>query len=63
MNIHPVRLAVKMPKILLKEYSQVKKVLELMSEREMKKGSECNEVLSFKFHYLGFILSEIHKSM
>lgn len=62
-NIHPVRLAVKMPKILLTEYSQVKKVLELLSEREMKKSSEMNEVLSFKFHYLGFILSEIHKSI
>lgn len=51
----------KMPMILIEEYSQVKKVLELMSEREMKKGAESNEVLSFKFHYLGFILSEIQK--
>ncbi|XKL68525.1 hypothetical protein PGB90_004016 [Kerria lacca] len=60
-NIHPVRLAMKMPNILLKEYVQVKKVLELMCEREMKKGAESNEVLSFKFHYLGYILSEIYK--
>lgn len=51
----------KMPQILLKEYTQVKKALELMSEREMKKGPECNEVLAFKFHYLGYILSEIHR--
>lgn len=27
----------------------------------MKKGPECNEVLAFKFHYLGYILSEIHR--
>lgn len=60
-NIHPVRLAMKMPQILLKEYTQVKKVLDLMSEREMKKGTECNEVLAFKFHFLGYILSEIHR--
>lgn len=52
-----------MPAILVKEYSQIKTVLALMCEREMKKGIEANEVLAFKYHYLGFILSEIHKNV
>ncbi len=60
-NIHPVRLAMKMPDILIKEYSQVKKVLELMCEKEMKKGTESNEVLAFKFHYLAYMLNEVRK--
>lgn len=51
----------KMPKVLIEEYPQVGKVLELLREREMKKGSECSEVLSFKFHYLNYILNELHK--
>ncbi|XP_060527584.1 ankyrin repeat and MYND domain-containing protein 2 [Cylas formicarius] len=60
-NINPV-------KVILNVYSfvglqdhlqEIKKVLELMCEREMKKGSETNEVMSFKFHYLAYILKEI----
>lgn len=39
---------------------EVKKVLELMSEKEMKRP-ETNEVMSFKFHYLGYIVGEVSK--
>lgn len=40
---------------------KVKNVLELMSEREMKRGFETNEIMAFKFHYLSYILSDISK--
>jgi putative hemolysin len=32
-----------------------------MSEREMKRGIEMNEVLSFKFHYLAFVVAEVSR--
>jgi hypothetical protein len=30
-----------------------------MSEREMKRGIETNEVMAFKFHYLAFVVAEV----
>ena len=32
-----------------------------MREREVKRGSDTNEVASFKFHYLEFIIKEISR--
>ncbi|XP_046390192.1 ankyrin repeat and MYND domain-containing protein 2 [Ischnura elegans] len=62
-NINPVRVALSVQKVpaLLENIPSACKVLDLMSEKEMKKGQETNEVLSFKFHYLSFILNAIEK--
>lgn len=62
-NIHPVKVLFNVHNFagLLDHLGEVKKVLELMSEREMKRGTETNEVLSFKFHYLSYIVGEIEK--
>lgn len=61
-NIHPVRVALNLQNLIgLSEHlKEVKNVLELMREKEFK-GKECNEVLSFKFHYLSCVVSEIMK--
>lgn len=48
---------------MLDNIEKVKNVLELMSEREMKRGIETNEIMSFKFHYFQMILDEISKLM
>lgn len=62
-NIHPVKIVLNVYSCagLSDHLSEVKKVLELMCEKEMKRGAETNEVLSFKFHYLSYIVGEIHK--
>lgn len=62
-NIHPVKVVLNVHNFagLSDHLPEVKKVLELMSEREMKRGAETNEVLSFKFHYLSYIVGEIAK--
>jgi hypothetical protein len=44
---------------LVEHQDQVCKVLGMMSEREMKCGAEANEVLAFKFHWLGSVLFEL----
>lgn len=61
MNVHPVRVALNLQKapLLVENLGKVQKVLELMSEREMKRGIETNEVMAFKFHYLAFIAAEV----
>lgn len=61
-NIHPVRIALNLNNLLgLSDHlKEVKKVLELMRDREMKQR-EINEVLSFKFHYLSCVVGEIIK--
>lgn len=61
MNVHPVRVALNLQKapLLGENLDKVQKVLELMSEREMKRGIETNEVMAFKFHYLAFVVAEV----
>lgn len=63
-NFHPVRIALNLKSYGLfnPEYlKKIKQVLELMCEREMKRRSDLNEVMAFKFHYLGWIVNEIDK--
>lgn len=60
-NMHPVKVALDLKKLppLMEHLSCVKKVLEMMSEKEMKRGMETNEVMSFKLHYFSCIVAEI----
>lgn len=60
--MHPVRIILNLQKskLLLDNTDILQKILSLMCEREMK-GHECNEVMSFKFHYLAFFMAEITK--
>lgn len=62
-NIHPVRVALNLQKapLLGENLDKVQKVLDLMSEREMKRGIETNEVMAFKFHYLSFVVAEVSR--
>lgn len=62
-NIHPVRIALNLQKCgaFSDHLKQLKKVLELMAEREMQRTNEMNEIMAFKYHYLGWIVNEIHK--
>ncbi|XP_045491624.1 ankyrin repeat and MYND domain-containing protein 2 [Colias croceus] len=61
-NIHPVRLALNLQHAsgLLDNADKVSKVLEMLCKREMTRGSETNEVMAFKYHYLAYIIKEIH---
>lgn len=60
-NIHPVRIGLNLQRlgIVPENYVTVKKVLDLMVEREMKRTSEINELMAFKYHYQGWIVKEI----
>lgn len=62
-NVHPVRIALNLQRIgtLSEHLKMVKKVLELMTEREVKKRNEINEIMAFKYHYLGYMVGEIIK--
>lgn len=62
-NVHPVRIALNIQKFgtLSEHLKTVKKVLELMTEREVKKRNEINEIMAFKYHYLGYMIGEIIK--
>ncbi|KAL9698920.1 hypothetical protein quinque_002361 [Culex quinquefasciatus] len=62
-NIHPVRIALNLQKYGLfgEDLKRLKKALDEMMEREMKRRTEVNEVMAFKFHYLGYFLNEIAK--
>lgn len=62
-NIHPVKVVVNVQNYvgLIDHLDEVKKVLELMSEKEMKKGAENNETMAFKFHYLSYVVGEVIK--
>lgn len=61
-NIHPVKIALNLQNYvgLLDHLKEVKKVLELMKEKEMK-AKECNEVMAFKYHYMSFVVNEMLK--
>lgn len=60
-NIHPVRVCLNLQQfgVVPDHYKTVKKVLELMTEREMKRSKEINELMAFKYHYLAWIVKEI----
>lgn len=62
-NVHPVRIALNLQKFgtLSEHLKATRKVLELMTEREMQNRNEINEIMAFKYHYLGWIVSEIIK--
>ncbi len=62
-NIHPVRIALNLQKMgsFSEHLKELKKVLELMAEREMQRNNEVNEIMAFKYHYLGWIVNEINK--
>ncbi|XP_072943831.1 ankyrin repeat and MYND domain-containing protein 2 [Epargyreus clarus] len=61
-NIHPVRLALNLQHAsgLLDNAEKVSKVLEMLCKKEMTRGSETNEVMAFKYHYLSYIIREIN---
>lgn len=60
-NIHPCRIALNLQQfgILTCHFATIRKVLEMMAEREMKRTNEVNELMAFKYHYLGWIVKEI----
>ncbi|CAH0555427.1 unnamed protein product [Brassicogethes aeneus] len=62
-NIHPVKVVLNIHNYvgLGEHLPECKKVLELMCEKEMKKGAENNETMAFKFHYLSYVVGEIIK--
>nr|SVE73559.1 EOG090X06BA [Daphnia atkinsoni] len=62
-NLHPVHLLLTIQKLplLYENLSKVKNVLELLSENQMKRGREANEILSLKYHYLRFLVERISK--
>lgn len=62
-NIHPVKVTLNLQSFigLLDHLEEIKEILEDMRNKEMKKGSEINEVLALKFHYLSCIVMEINK--
>lgn len=59
--MHPVRVALNLHGPLLDHLDKVKKILELMRDREARRGAETNEIITFKFHYLSFITTEIYQ--
>lgn len=62
-NIHPIKVVMNVQSFVgLQEHlAEVKRVLEVMSEREMRRGQQSNEVMAFKLHYLGYIVGEVCK--
>lgn len=62
-NIHPVRIALNLQKFgsFSDHLMQLRKVLEMMAEREMQRPHEINEIMAFKYHYLGWVINEIIK--
>ncbi|CRK92769.1 CLUMA_CG006293, isoform A [Clunio marinus] len=60
-NIHPVRICLNLQKfgIPSKHYVTIKKILQKMTEREMNRNKEINEIMAFKYHYLSWIIKEI----
>lgn len=60
-NIHPVRVALNLLPSLIAHIPQVRKVLTLLSEKQMKNGPETNEIMAFKLHYLSFVIGEVQK--
>ncbi|XP_053209211.1 ankyrin repeat and MYND domain-containing protein 2-like [Panonychus citri] len=63
-NIHPVRLVLEIERhpTLIDYVGQVSKVLEMMTEREMRK-KDANEMLALKFSFLAFLLDYFGKQL
>ncbi|XP_045445891.1 ankyrin repeat and MYND domain-containing protein 2 [Melitaea cinxia] len=61
-NIHPVRLALNLQHMpaLLENAEKVSKVLDMLCKKEMTRGSDTNEVMAFKYHYLAYIIKELN---
>lgn len=60
-NIHPIRIALNLQPTLIEDLEKVKRVLELMSDKEMRRNAETNEVMAFKLHFLSYIVGEVSK--
>nr|CAI5860285.1 unnamed protein product [Callosobruchus analis] len=62
-NIHPVKVVLNLQNFvgLADHLPSIKKVLEMMCEKEMKRGPETNETMAFKFHYFAYIIGELIK--
>lgn len=62
-SIHPVRIVLNLQRIagLMDHLHEIQNVLQLMCNKEMNRGNETNEVMSFKFHYLASVVAEIIK--
>lgn len=59
-NLHPVRITLNAQRLgLLKILPNLRKTLALMCEKEMQKTHDVNELLAFKFHYLGWIMGQL----
>ncbi|XP_014211091.1 ankyrin repeat and MYND domain-containing protein 2 [Copidosoma floridanum] len=60
-NVHPIRVIMNLQKFpgLLDNLSMIQKVLETMCHKEMTKGPETNEIMAFKYHYLGCVVGEV----
>lgn len=60
-NLHPVRIALNLQKFgnLTDHLRKIKKVLEYMTEKEMQRSYDVNELMAFKYHYLSWIVAEI----
>ncbi|XP_030570963.1 ankyrin repeat and MYND domain-containing protein 2 [Drosophila novamexicana] len=59
-NLHPVRITLNAQSLgLLRILPNLRKALVLMCEKEMQKSHDVNELLAFKFHYLGWIVGEL----
>lgn len=64
-NVHPlavVKVLMECPNLVAEHCSSVTRVLDSMCERQFK-GDDCNEVLSFKFHYLSRLLTFLGKCL
>ncbi|XP_014229285.1 ankyrin repeat and MYND domain-containing protein 2 [Trichogramma pretiosum] len=64
-NVHPVKVIMNLKKLpgLIDNLPMVQKVLECMSKKEMNKGADANEIMSFKYHYLCYLTDELSKSI
>uniref|UniRef100_A0A1B6D4L7 MYND-type domain-containing protein n=3 Tax=Clastoptera arizonana TaxID=38151 RepID=A0A1B6D4L7_9HEMI len=60
-NVHPVRVALNLQPALVEDLPKVKKVIEIMSDKEMRRNGETNEVMAFKLHYLAYVVGEVIK--
>uniref|UniRef100_A0AAG5D9K0 MYND-type domain-containing protein n=1 Tax=Anopheles atroparvus TaxID=41427 RepID=A0AAG5D9K0_ANOAO len=62
-NIHPVRILLNLQKygLLVADMKSIRTVLSEMMDREMKRRAEVNEVMAFKYHFLGYVIGEIVK--
>merc|ERR1712179_225360 len=65
MNTNPVRIALhfRSQPSLLGNISSVRKVLELMSDKEFKNRRDVNEVMSLKYHIIHYIVKDMEKKL